>query len=102
MNDVEGLFAAHLGSHARAALRRDGCADFSLRLLPGRVAGVSSEGGWRLRVSLQRQRGELVVFDPLSEQDEKLLSAHPDHAVLLVNFRGSTRGEDGPPREARL
>ena len=58
---IEGLFASHLGSAARRALDTRGCADFSLRLLPGRVEGLSSAAGWRLRVNLQRQRGEIAA-----------------------------------------
>ena len=58
---VEGLFAGHLGARARQRLNAEGSADFSLRLLP---TGHEAEGecsGWRLRVNLQRQRGQIAA-----------------------------------------
>ena len=58
---IEGLFASNLGSAARRSIDIRGCADFSLRLLPGRVQGLDSASGWRLRVNLQRQRGEVAA-----------------------------------------
>ena len=54
---VRMLFASHLGARTRQALAETGCADLSLRY--GDTA--DDDGGWRLRVNLQRQRGGLAA-----------------------------------------
>jgi twitching motility protein PilT len=58
---VEGLFAGHLGTRSRNLLVEEGTADFSLRLLPGEDDALGGSSGWRLRVNLQRQRGQLAA-----------------------------------------
>lgn len=58
---VEGLFAGHLGSRSRRRLADEGSADFSLRLLPGENDVAAESSGWRLRVNLQRQRGQVAA-----------------------------------------
>jgi twitching motility protein PilT len=54
---VRMLFASHLGPRARQTLAETGCADLSLRY----GDASDDEGGWRLRVNLQRQRGGLAA-----------------------------------------
>jgi len=53
---VRELFEPHLGERSRAQLERLGATDLSLRL-----TGAGGTSAWRLRVNLQRQRGELAA-----------------------------------------
>ncbi len=53
---VRELFAPHLGERSRAQLERLGAADLSLRLTT-----ADGSTAWRMRVNLQRQRGELAA-----------------------------------------
>lgn len=53
---VRELFAPHLGPRGRSQLEHQGSTDLSLRL-----AGAEGSSAWRLRVNLQRQRGELAA-----------------------------------------
>jgi twitching motility protein PilT len=57
---VRLLFSPHLGERSKKALAEAGAADFSLRL-PVLAAGEDDSRVWRLRVNLQRQRGELAA-----------------------------------------
>ena len=54
---VRMLFEGHLGPRARAILAATGSVDLSLR----HGAPDDGDGGWRLRVNLQRQRGGLAA-----------------------------------------
>jgi twitching motility protein PilT len=54
---VRMILTPHLGPRSRRNLDEHGSADFSLRLSEPSLS--DGDGGWRLRVSLQRQRGSL-------------------------------------------
>jgi len=58
-DSVREMLAAHLGGHARRQLAERGATEFSLRLGGGSIE--DNLAGWRLRVSVQRQRGGLAA-----------------------------------------
>ncbi len=58
-DSVREMLAAHLGVHARRQLAERGATEFSLRLGGGSIE--DNLAGWRLRVSVQRQRGGLAA-----------------------------------------
>jgi twitching motility protein PilT len=57
-DDIRALLAPHVAAHAWQAVREQGAADFSLRVMA--VAG-GPRGSLRFRVNLHRQRGELAA-----------------------------------------
>jgi len=54
--DVRTLFAPYFSARVSSSLDSNGSADFSLRMAP---AGTTA--GWRFRVNLHRQRGQLAA-----------------------------------------
>jgi len=59
--EVERFFRPHLDGGTQKTLREEGNADFSLRLHRGAGVGEDGASGWRLRVNLQRQRGDIAA-----------------------------------------
>jgi twitching motility protein PilT len=53
-DEVYAWFVPHLGARSRQQLTAEGAADFSLRM-----ASPTGSDSWRLRVNLQRQRGQI-------------------------------------------
>jgi twitching motility protein PilT len=88
---VEGLLAGHLGARSRQRLTEEGTADFSMRLLPGEQDAAAGSTGWRLRVNLQRQRGQLAAgirLLPTRIPTLEELNLPADLARLVVPERG--------------
>lgn len=87
-SEVRRMFAPHLGVRAEQSLEINGAADLSLRLDTG-VRGTV--GRLRLRVNLQRQRGELAAAIrvlPSSVPRLEDLGLPPELARLVTVPRG--------------
>ncbi len=58
---ARALFAPHLGPRLRRVLDENGSVDLSLHLVTSTTDAPGEPTSWRLRVNLQRQRGELAA-----------------------------------------
>ncbi len=88
-DEIRAMFASHLGSRSRDQLAREGSTDFPLALVAAGDAAVAR--GWRLRVNLHRQRGELAAaVRALPQVIPSLhdLNLPPSIADLMLPARG--------------
>jgi twitching motility protein PilT len=88
---VRALFAPHLGQRSARQLTEAGAADLSLRLVTSAADAPGEPTAWRLRVNLQRQRGELaaaVRLLPHRIPTLEELNLPPDLARLVQPSRG--------------